>query len=113
MYLRGIGVERSLEKAAALNKRLCETGRRYFCPTYAFVLAVGSGVPKDRDQARRLFKENCLHDPKACSEYGSLFAAGTGMPQDLELGVELLGLACRYQDAQACQDLGRIEAAVP
>lgn len=110
MYLRGVGVERSEEQAAKLNKRLCESGRRYFCPTYAFVLFVGRGVTMDRARARVLFAENCQHDPRACSEYGSLIAVGTGVPRDLELGVFLLELACRERDALACRDLQELEA---
>ncbi|MCC6898686.1 MAG: sel1 repeat family protein [Polyangiaceae bacterium] len=110
MYLRGVGTARSAEKAALLNKRLCESGRRYFCPTYAFVLFLGRGVPKDGARARQLFAENCQHDPKACSEYGSLIAVGTGVPQDLEFGVFLLDLACRERNAMACRDLQRLRA---
>lgn len=110
MYLRGIGVERSDRAAAALNRRLCQQGRRYFCPTYAFVLLTGRGVPMDGERARELFADNCQYDPKACSEYGSLVAAGTGVPQDLVMGTYLLDLACRHGDAQACNDLRRVQA---
>jgi TPR repeat protein len=111
MYLRGVGVEHSDVKAAALNKRLCESGRRYFCPSYAFVLWVGKGLPQDKAAARRLFDETCRYDSVACAEYGSLIVGGTNMPQDFETGAHLLDLACHDGAARACTDLRRIKGA--
>ncbi|MBI4954322.1 MAG: sel1 repeat family protein [Myxococcales bacterium] len=105
MYLRGDGVPRSDAQAAALNRRLCEQGRRYFCPTFAFVLAEGRGMPADRARARELFVATCAADATACSEYGHLYATGTGVARDLELGHLLLDLACRAGEARACDDL--------
>ena len=93
-------------EAAALNQRLCDGGRRYFCPTYAFILAEGRGVPRDRAHARALFEASCQYDPNGCSEYGNLYATGNGVARDLELGHFLLDLACKNHDEQACKELG-------
>jgi len=92
-------------EVTALVKRLCEGGRRYFCPTYAFVLAVGDNVPRDRGRALQLFNDTCKDDPRGCSEYGNLFIAGLGVPKDLDLGCILARHACTHGDQDACRDL--------
>ncbi|MGE0551639.1 MAG: hypothetical protein AB7O24_26560 [Kofleriaceae bacterium] len=94
------------EEASQLYKRLCEGGRKFFCPSHAFGLATGDGIAPDRGHARRLFEETCQYDPKACSEFGNLYMAGTPrLPRDPEMGSFLLDLACRYRDAEACREL--------
>ncbi|MCA9666649.1 MAG: sel1 repeat family protein [Myxococcales bacterium] len=108
MYLRGTAGKQSEVEAALLNKRLCERGRRYFCPTYAFVLAVGRGVAQDTTKARALFRDTCHFDPVACREYGSLFARGRGVERDIGLGILLLDLACRAKHAFACAELDEL-----
>jgi hypothetical protein len=105
--------DRRDDDAALLQKELCDAGRLYFCPSYAFALAVGRGVPPDPVRARALFVSTCSADPVACSEYGNLFATGTGVAQDLELARLLLDLACRDGDAHACGDLQRLTTAPP
>jgi TPR repeat protein len=93
------------DESTALVKRLCESGRKYFCPTFAFVLDLGDGVPRDRVRARQLFEETCEHDPKACSEFGSLYLAGTAtVARDVELGCFLADRACALGDQDACRD---------
>ena len=97
--------------AAELTRGLCEGGRRYFCPSLAFVLANGDGIAADRVRAIELFRTTCKDDPKACSEYGNLYLAGRGVPHDPELAQLLLDLACTQHDADACRDLARLRAA--
>ncbi len=93
-------------QSTALVKRLCEANRRYFCPTFAFVLDLGDGVARDRARARQLFEDTCKDDPKACSEFGNLYLSGTrSVGQDAELGCWLLSKACSYNDQDACRDL--------
>lgn len=106
MYLRG--VDGDDEKAASLMKRLCESGRRRYCPSYAFALAQGKGTPKDEARARELFTTTCEYDPSACSQYGNLYAAGNGVPKDIDLAHLLLDLACTHLDTQACEELGQL-----
>lgn len=105
MYLQGTGVDKSDEKAAALERELCEGGRLYFCSGWAMALSEGRGVPRDRARARALFETHCRHDPKGCGEYGNLYGSGTGVERDSELATMLLDLACRHHDAQACAEL--------
>lgn len=93
-YLRAHDVA----KATALVQGLCEGGRPYFCPSFAFTL-----VSSDPVRARQLFDATCADDPKGCSEYGSLI-----VQKDLELGRHVLDLACRLDDHEACDDLARI-----
>lgn len=106
MYLTGVGVPKSPEKVAALDKRLCEEGRRYFCPNYAMLLSEGVGLQKDRARAKELFTSDCQYNPTACSEFGSLYTTGKGVPKDEELGRFLLTLACQHNDKLACRELG-------
>jgi TPR repeat protein len=89
----------------ALVKRLCDGGRRYFCPTFAFALANGDGIAADPGRARQLFTDTCKDDPNGCSEYGSLYVAGRGVKKDDDLGCFLLDLACTYHDDAACRDV--------
>jgi TPR repeat protein len=96
--------------AAALTRRLCEGGRTYFCPSFAFALALGDGVPVDRERARELFERTCKDDPKGCSEFGNLLTAGRGVPLDVELGSRLLELACDLHDNDACRELQAVRA---
>lgn len=98
-------------EASALSRRLCDAGRKFFCPTYAFALAEGDGVRQDRALARKLFEQSCEHDPNGCSEFGNLYMSGTGVQQDLEVGSFLLELACRHRDQQACRELAAFKAA--
>ena len=104
-YLRGQAGPGGREKAARLNQGLCESGRRYFCPTFALALMEGDGVPRDVARARKLFETTCGDDPVACSEYGSLYVAGRGVKRDLAVGRFLLELACRHREPQACREL--------
>lgn len=105
MYLRGDGVAKSKAAAAALSKRLCESGRKYFCPSYAFVLAQGFGISRDLKRARQLFIESCRHDPTACWDYGRLYLRGRGVSRNVAFGRLLLQLACKAKHAKACRDL--------
>lgn len=104
LQARYVKTRRRVE-SAALVQRLCEGGRRAYCPTYAFVLAEGLGVPRDRARARQLFDETCKDDPTGCSEFGNLYTSGTGVAQDFELGCVLLKHACTHRDEQACGEL--------
>jgi TPR repeat protein len=95
--------------AASLAKRLCESDRKYFCPTYAFALARGDGVAADLDAAKTLFDATCQHDPLGCGEYGSLYAGGIArITPDLSMARFLLGLACKHKDERSCRDLQTI-----
>lgn len=93
------------DRAASLCRDLCESGRHRWCPSYAFALVHGDGVPRDEARGRELFERYCADDPVACSEYGSLSASGTGVPQDSGLAHLLLGLACDSDEATACREL--------
>ena len=101
------------DKAAALQQRLCDSGRRYFCPSYALVLYEGRGIPQDRMRAILLFQSTCQYDPKGCGEYGALYVGGQGVRQDVQFGLELLELACRNHDEQSCRDIARVRGAPP
>lgn len=105
MYLQGTGVEKSDEKAAALERELCEGGRVYFCSGWAMALSEGRGVPKDRARARELFAAHCQHDPKGCGEYGNLYGSGTGVERDVALATFLLDQGCEHGDGQSCAEL--------
>jgi len=103
--------ENRRDDATRLVKRLCEGKRRYFCPSFAFSLALGEGIAADRARARQLFEDTCPDDPRGCSEFGNLFMAGRGVPLDVELGSLLLDLACKHRDQDACRELAQFRAA--
>ena len=111
LYLRygGTRSERSV-KHAQLVMRLCEQGRKTFCPNFAFALAVGDGISQDIPRAKQLFVSTCSFNPSACGEFGNLYINGLGVKKDIELGKFLLTLACKERDANSCKDLESIQS---
>lgn len=101
-YVFGDGLPKSDANAAGLSERLCKEGRMYFCPTYAFHMHQGLGVPRDVEGGRKLLVDTCDEDLVGCSDYGQLFATGAGVEKNLELGLKLLDKACKHGDAKAC-----------
>jgi TPR repeat protein len=104
-HKRGEGTAQSTEKATELMRRLCEEGRRNFCPGFALSLHQGEGIAADPPRARQLFIDTCAFDPVACSEFGNLFSIGLGLKKDLAMARLLLDLACREREPKACEEL--------
>lgn len=83
-------------------------------PRATWVLGVAydrgiAGIPRDEDEALRLFQLSCDQDfSRGCSTVGSFFYAGQLVEQDYERAADLIRIACEDDIAQACFSLGGI-----
>ncbi len=108
-YTVGKGTARDLEKAAALDERLCE-GREVDAPSpgncisYATRFFTGAGVPKDPSRAIDLLGKRCAAGiPDACREVSWAYVEGSGGTKDPARGIRELEALCRdAANNQAC-----------
>jgi len=111
-YLVGAGGTGGTSDAAgnarirALLRRACDGGSAAGCAHLAFVYATGRGVPKDDDQAFRLYQAACEGgDGEGCYNVGLHYEKARGTVENSSLALLAYGRACDLGAAFGCTNL--------
>ncbi len=112
MYQKGKGVDKNVEKAVEINRRVCNSdhsglvsGRACFRLGASYF--TGEGVELDDAEAVRFFRKSCVvGDDYGCSGLGVAYWLGRGVEQDLAEAVKLQRESCDAGALYGCRILG-------
>lgn len=110
-YVRGIGVERDIDKAIAHYHAAIDRGAYYAAHALGLLYYLGHGVTKDYQQAFRLFRLAAAHNmAPSQSAIGDCYNFGHGVDIDKALAAEWYGKAAEQGYAPAQNELGVLYA---
>jgi len=108
-YVRGVGVDKDLERGRALFERACLDGSAMGCKNLGAALADGMLGPEDQAGARPWFQKACdLDSGEGCDRLGVLLDNGVGGPTDEAAARAAFDKSCRQDWKGGCLNLGRM-----
>ena len=108
MFAQGVGgVEKDLQKAAALFRKSCYRGVPLGCFELAGLHLSGEGVVQNAKKAAALLNTACEGEEYgACTELGLLYYSGRGVDKSMETAAKMYGAACKGKEPNGCANLG-------
>ena len=109
LHLRGQGVERDVDRAAALFRAAAEKGLRTAQKNLGELYVEGVGVERDAATAVHWFRLAAeQHDAGAQLSLGVMYAQGKGIEQDHELAMEWFRKSAEQGNAEAQANIGHL-----
>lgn len=106
MLFEGLGFKADPNRAAELASRACELGEPIACSNFGLALALGRGIPLDRERGLGMLKQYCQTEPQSC-ENMAIFHERGPKPNKVEALVEY-GKACAAGNTEACDSERRV-----
>jgi len=109
-YMRGSGVETSLEKALVFYRQACDSGRKRFACFQAAALLLNSGG--DKKEAVDLVSQSCREGEymTACFETARFYLVDPSLSPDDDAARRLLQHACKKGHGESCALLKQLES---
>ena len=109
LYLRGDGLQRSIERAVALFRSAAEKGLRSAEKNLGELYTEGVGVPRDDSLAAYWFGRAAAQgDAGAQVSLGAMYARGSGVPQDHARAMALFRRSASLGNAEAQANIGHL-----